>query len=191
MIVNEVDALARLLSEDNLVNKLKARGAAVLDVPSNSTSTEDEPIPNPNVEIEELYKNRTGTKNVPPLIQTLAIEAAAVTSERASAEEFGISHQTVNYYKNGGGKADHQLAKSRIAEVHDNAIDAMLESISLIKPKLKDIKKAVDLSRVASDLGRVISKTTPKEAGATNVKVVVFAPQAKEEKHYIEMEVNG
>lgn len=177
--MEEEKAIARLESPDNLINKLS------------KDKTEIEK--NKNIQIEELYKNRMGPKGIPPMIQTLAIETATVTNERAAAQEWGIAHQTVNYYKNGGGKADREHVKETIGKAHSNALDVMLGSIGLLKEKIdnKQVHKATDLSKIAADMGRVIEKTTPKEHGAANVKILVFAPNMKAEDDYEEMVVNG
>lgn len=155
--------MARLTSPDNLVNKL--------------------------VQIRDLHSRDTAHKNIPPLIQTLAVETAIVTSERAAAQEFGVAHQTVNYYKNDGKAVDRDKVKDDISKVHNNALECMLESINLIRPKLATVKKVTDLSKVAADMSRVIEKTTPKELNQQNLKVVVFAPNMKVENDYEEMVV--
>lgn len=164
MIVDDEIANARLESPDNLVNKLERR---------------------------ELHSNRNGAGHIPPMIQTLALETGILTTQKAAAETFGMKQQTVSYYENGGGKnIDRDRVKSDVAKVHEGALEAMLESINLLKPKLVDVRKATDLSVIASNLGRVIEKTTPKEAAQTNIKVVVFAPTIKHEDDYEEMVVS-
>lgn len=212
MIVNEDEALARLASPNNLINKLGFKNGAAsepqatgsitgsiagsidsfLDSTTESIVEEEADIPS-NAEVRELYSNRTGPKNIPPIIQTLAVETAAVSSERAAAEDFGISHQTVGYYKNGGGDPDRQRIKDNVKKVHADAIDVMLGSIGVLKEKLekREIKKATDLSKIAADMGRVINRTTPKDVGASNVKVIVFAPNLKSEDQYEEMIINN
>jgi hypothetical protein len=221
MIVDEEVAIARLNSSDNLINKLARRAGVepspvprrmedafpedILISPTDSTSSSSDnsvevDVPKAHahaeadieaVRIEPLYKNRTGPKNIPPMIQTLAVEHAAVSTERSAGSAFGVSHQTVNYYKHDAKKIDRERVKESIDLVHTNAVDAMLTSIGLIKEKLPTVKKAIDLSKIAADMSRVIEKTTPKDALANNIKVIVFAPPLKGESEYEEIEITS
>jgi hypothetical protein len=209
MIVDEEVAVARLNSSNNLINKLRARmedafPEDVIIVPADSISPAPTPIDSSvedvlseedttlsKVEIQELYKNRTGPKNIPPMIQTLAVEHAAVSTERSAGSAFGVSHQTVNYYKHDAKKIDRERVKESIDLVHTNAVDAMLTSIGLIKDKLPTVKKAIDLSKIAADMSRVIEKTTPKDVAGANIKVIVFAPPLKSEGEYEEIEITS
>lgn len=160
MIVDEEQALERLNSPDNLVNQLEVRKLIGPGRPENR-------------------------KNTPDMINTLAVAAACETSLRAAGKEFGLNHTGVNYHKKNtdAGKAGVDLARSQ-------ALDLMLESITLLKPKLQDVKKATDLSKIATDMARVVEKTTPRETAQTNVKVVVFNPGTKDEDSYEEITVS-
>lgn len=161
MIVDEEKVLERLNSPDNLVNKL---------------------------EVRPMYTNRNGRGNLTPMVQTLAVTLGELDTQKAAGEVFGITQQSVSYLKNDGKNVDRSFVKSKVADVHEKALDAMIDSIELLKPKLKDVKKAVELSAIASNLGRVIEKTSPKEANnQTNVKVVVYAPTQKSEEQYEEV----
>lgn len=158
MIVNEEVALERVNSEDNLINKLERRKLS-----------------------------NGGKRNIPPMIQTLAVEVAALTTQQEAADTFGMSQRNVHYLEHEGKKVDREQIKKNIDTVHNVALDAMLESINLIKPKLADVKKATDLSTIAANLGRVVEKTTPKEAVSQNLRIVVFAPVMRKESDYEEV----
>jgi len=193
MIVSEEEAFARLNSPNNLVNQLKVLHSEIEyeELEVEETKVEIIPPKSSNVQIEDLHWGRTGPKNIPPMIQTLAVELAAVGTQKDAAEFAGVSQQTVSSYASGkAGNPDLTKARSRINDLHTTALDAMIDSIELLKPKLKDVKKATDLSVIASNLGKVVSKTTPKESATTNVRVVVFAPAQKDEDYYEEMVVS-
>lgn len=160
MSENETDL--RLDSPDNLVNKLR---------------------------IEKLHSNRNGPRNIPPMIQTLAVALGELDSQKAAADVFGMSAPNVNYLTHEGKKVDRDLVKEKIGDVHSNALDSMLEAIHLIKPKLANVNKASELSRVAADLARVVEKTSPKEAGRANVMIVAYAPRQREEGEYETIDV--
>lgn len=155
MICNEEIALSRVNSEDNLINKLERR-------------------------------RMTGDtrRHVPPMIQTLAVETARLTSQQEAADTFGMTQSNVSFLDRKGKNINREQIEDNIGKVHNVALDAMLESINLIKPKLAGVTKAIDLSTIAANLGRVVEKTSPKEAASVNLKVVLFQPVMKEERDY-------
>src|SRR5579872_7498438 len=115
MILNDdSEALERLNHPDNLINKLERR---------------------------KLFENRTGPKQFGSMIQTLAVETAKLSSQEASASAFGMTQENISYLTNKGKNIDHEQIEKNIETVHSRALDTMLESIDLIKPKLKDVKK--------------------------------------------------
>lgn len=167
MIVNEEEALARLNSPDNLVNKLK-----------------EQTPPSSNIEYKDLYSNREGPKAIPPMIQTLAVTLGRLDSQQAAASALDMSQANVSYLTNHGKKVDRDQVEKKVDKVHSDALDGMLEAIGLIKPKLQDVKKATDLSAIAANLGKVVRNTTPQEKATTNVKVIVYSPSQNAEADY-------
>ncbi len=182
MIVNEEEALARLNSPDNLSNKLLRKF-----IQEDEDAREKEEESQSNISIEKMYKNRIGPRQIPPLIQTLAVATGRLTTQQAAANAFGMSQENVNYLTHEGKNVNRDKVNSELKKVHDSALDAMMESINLIKPKLENVRKATDLSKIAADMGRVIEKTAPREAGNLGVKIVVFAPNMKVESDYEEV----
>lgn len=162
MIVDEEVALERLNHPNNLINKL--------------------------VEHRDLHNRNTQKKMFPPMIQELAVSIGAATSNVAAGKAFGMSGNNVGYLRDNVVEPD-KIA-DRIKNVHEAALDSMVEAIGLIKPKLADIKRASELSKVAADMARVVEKTSPKEKGdTTNIKVVVYNPIMKTEDQYEEATV--
>lgn len=134
------------------------------------------------IEIRKLHTHVTHT----PIEKAIAGIAHLNGEPCRDVEEWsGIGKTTVNDVKNG------DLLKHTVQTAHERALDTMLASMDLIKPKLENVKKATDLSKIAADMARVVEKTSPKEANQTNIKVVVFSPTIKVEGQYEEMVVNS
>jgi hypothetical protein len=157
MFCTDEEALERLLSPDNLINKL---------------------------EVRNLHSRNTQNNKLNPMMATLAVETALLSTQQEAAEAFGVCQQDISHLTNKGKSIDRDKVKDSVGRAHSAALDIMLESISLLGPKLKDVKKATDLSRIAADMGRAVEKTTPREVAGTNLKVVVFQPIIKQEKDY-------
>lgn len=158
MIVNEEEALERVNSKENLTYKLR-----------------------------QLHAGRTGPKNIPPMIKALAVSISKVDTQENAGEAFGLSQQAISQYANGKHKDTEakDLIKKSIASVHEKALDGMLSCLDFIKPKLENVKKATELSSIASNLARVVEKTSPKEANVTtNVQIVVHQPRSHSEEEY-------
>ena len=179
MIANEssdIDkALERVKSPDNLVNKLIER-----------RKTE--------VSIEHRKMTGENSQRFPPMIQKLAMETARVTTQENAAATFGMTQENISYLENANtpkARAARLDVERSTNGVHSLALDAMLESISLLKPKLQGVIKATDLSTIAANLGRVVEKTTPKIEQQNNIKVVLFQPVMKGEESYEELVVSS
>jgi len=161
MIVHEDEALERVNSPNNLTNKL--------------------------LEIRKLHSNRTGPKAIPPMVTALAVTSSIISgSQKASGEAFGMTQANVAYHKNHGKNEETQdLIKKQVGDVHSKALDGMIACLDGLKDKIPNVKKATDLSSIASNLARVVEKTSPKETNInTNVKVLVYQPRTREEAEY-------
>jgi hypothetical protein len=137
-------------------------------------------------EIRKLHKS---TEHEPIIKAIAALDHLNGTPCKEVEAEFGIPKTSVNDIKNGKHSFD-PLKKHR-HDAHEKALETMLESMDLIRPKLSNISKATDLSKIAADMARVVEKTTPKEAAQNNLKVVVFAPRMKDENEFEELAVNS
>lgn len=183
MFVNESEAIERLNSKDNLVNKLKSSSVSEVE----SEVIVEEEIQESNIEIRDLHPGRTGSK-LNPMMRTLLVETAILGgSQTRAAQAFGVTQPNVSALISKGKDIDRDRVKDSVSSAHSKALDVMLSSIELIQNKLPDVKKATDLSKIAADMGRVIEKTTPKESATTNVRVVVMAPMMREERDYEEI----
>lgn len=158
MIVNEEEALLRLTSKENLTYKLRA-----------------------------LHTNRTGSKGIPPMVTALAITTATLSGDQESAaKSFGMTQENLSQMKNHSPNVELQsLIKKNIDSVHEKALDGMLACLDSMKDKIPNVKKATELSTIASNLARVVEKTSPKENNHhTNVQIIVHQPRTHGEDEY-------
>jgi hypothetical protein len=156
MILDEEQVNLRLDSPDNLINKLL---------------------------IKPLH-NSPGPRGIPPMVQTLAVALGQIDSQPAAAKAFGMAQQNVSYLTHHGKNIDRDFVKEKVTSAHSSALDAMLESISLLGPKLKDVKKASELARIADNMASVVNKTTPHTNTPSNLVVVAYAPRMKDEAEF-------
>lgn len=166
MIVNEDNALARLLSPDNLVNKL---------------------------ELRKLHSNRNGRKEIPPMVQTLMVDLHENENQKQAevAKQFGVTQAEVSYLHREGKHVNREIVDRNTNKVHDKALESMISCIDTLAPLIPNMKKATDLSKVAADMARVVEKTAPKNEVTSNVKVVIYAPNNHGEDKYEEIVVNS
>lgn len=166
IIVEESEALARVNSPDNLVNKL--------------------------YDVRKLHINRTGPKGIPPMITALAVTTAAISGDQVeSAKTFGMTQANLSYHKNETKNPETAaLIKSNIDTVHSKALDGMLACLDTLQPKIEHVKKATDLANIAGNLAKIVERTSPKvDQHSTYVKVVLHQPTDKLEADYESMAV--
>ena len=109
---------------------------------------------------------------------------------------FGVTHTTVQNLQKGltsckDGKYDEDLAEKvkaqRIKTAHEQALDAMVNSLSRLNQTLPGVTNARDLSRIAVDMSKINSSfaSTDRTVGViSNTQVVLFAPKQKAENQY-------
>ena len=177
MILTDEEVEDRLASKDNLVNRL-----AVLRIDPGG--------------------RRPGNTNIPPLVKELIVSIDTEETDKEVAESFGISQVSVSAMKRGltggGNNAsfDPKLAEAgkknkKIDTAHDAALDCLVDSLNLLKPKLKEVVKPKDLSKIVSDMSKTVSnlKKNDEDAEKGRIQVVVFAPTQKTETHYNTIDV--
>lgn len=178
--VEETEALARVNSPQNLLNKL---------------------------EIKKLHNGgrREGQNNLPPMIRELAAISARIDGPTEAAKDFGISRTHASRLSAGivtHAKGQDSEFKETIDEAvqtkeekaHDAALDRLLESIDLVANKAPEIKDAKTASKVATDMAKVISVLRPKGPldGANingGAQIVIYAPQQKHVATYKTVDV--
>lgn len=137
MILSDNEILERLESKDNLVNRL-------------------------------IIHQRIGRGEETPL--EIKKVACLLTNEGEKgtrvAEEFDITQSNVSTYKSGRIGSQQRTQSEELKEViasvnlkratvEDKAIDALLESIEIMKPQLAEVNKPKVLSSIARDMAGV------------------------------------
>lgn len=85
-----------------------------------------------------------------------------------------------------GGPDIQERINTNLGLVRDKALEKLMSTLGLIdEGKLLD-QDAKGLAHVASSLSRVVKDTAPAEISSrdTNVQVVVYAPQQRDEKRF-------
>lgn len=195
MILTDEESNARLGSKGNLVNILK-------DLAEDSNNPNQS---NPNVQVIPLKEGgrKLGDVAIPVALRSLIGRVAVQGDEtqRDIAQAFGISQPSVGFYANGlaGDRIDHEISEdiaeargiksNNIEEAHNQALDAMVGAIGGIKDRLLDPDqlaaiKTRDLSRIASDMNKIVSGAKQEAGVINNTKVIVYAPLQRREDQY-------
>lgn len=172
MILKDEEVEARLDSPKNLLNQLK-------------NPTIVKPIPTGG--------NKAGTKAIPPLVRDMI---AGFKNENQSdvAEVFEVTQATVSGARRGliGNRLNEEAAVNKGAEdrtedAHSLALDCLMETLTALGPKVKDPNlKAKDLSRIASDMSKIVGSVRGEQdkSGKNNTQVIILAPQQKKLKDF-------
>lgn len=170
MIINQKEAQERLDSPKNLANRFKKVGSELTA-----------PI------VVKPMKDR-GMTNLKPIERTtmaiLAAEGGSTQKEIGAA--FGIKQSEVSEIANGNVKGmDVKLVEAKQGEIRDAAMDKLMMSLGLLDENKLEKCKATELSKVASDMARVVQTTLPRETQTGAVlNLTIYAPTVKEEKQY-------
>lgn len=176
MILEETDALDRINSENNLINRLRVK-----ILPHGGRKEGQIAIPEP----------------VRHLLGSLANESEE--SQAQIAELFGVSQVTVSDAKRGlvGDRYDEDLdesnekvTKKTADDAHEAALDCLMDTLSGLSGKIKtesSTLKAKDLSKIATDMSRVMGSLKPAEKSGDNInntQVIVYQPVQRKEAQY-------
>lgn len=172
MLLSDDDILERVDSPNNLINRLtviKMRG----------TGSRGPATP---MEIRKV----------------VAVLANEGNKQADIADAFDITGSNTSLYANGRignshGPKNEEL-KETIAKVNlkkvaveDKAIDALLETLEIMKPQLADVTKPKVLSSIAKDMASVAKDMRggrPEEEKNRNVHLHIYAPKMKELDDY-------
>lgn len=166
MILKDEDVEKRLTSPNNLLNLIK----------------------NENVEVGTCPKGgrKVGDKPIPPLVRQLI--SSLDDSTKNVCDAFEVSQPVVTNARRGmiDDRFDSSLAASNQGEektdnAHEMALDLLMVSMGALKPKLLDSDlKAKDLSRIASDMSKIVSSVRGNDDGKKNsLRVIILAPEQK------------
>lgn len=179
MILQDDDVEARLTSDKNLINKLNSR-VVVKELPHGG--------------------RKEGQLAIPEPIRKLIGGLANNSDERQAdiAKVFSVSQATVSGAKRGlvGDRFDEELTESNeetkkasVESAHEAALDCLMDTLGSLGGKIKSeasTMKAKELSKIATDMSRVVGTLKPAEKEGTNstTQVVVFMPVQKKEAQY-------
>lgn len=170
------EARRRLTSRKNLVNSLPTNGSSASAAAALA------------VETKVMPSGRSGNGKIPDLLKVKLGTLAHFENQRDLAEEFGVSQPVISKAKTGkvGGPDIQERINTNLGLVRDKALEKLMSTLGLIdEGKLLD-QDAKGLAHVASSLSRVVKDTAPAEISSrdTNVQVVVYAPQQRDEKRF-------
>lgn len=166
MLLAQEQAESRLQSEANIVTRF-AKGPSSLKI------------------IPKTYQ--ANGKRLPSFVKTqIAIMTrSGAQSSKEAALEADCSPQQVNNIKRGEhSNIDEPAVEKALGEVRDKALDRLMASMNLISDEKLEKCDAVKLSVISSNMGRIVEKTLPRQQEGSNVNLIVYAPQLKDESRY-------
>jgi hypothetical protein len=120
----------------------------------------------------------------------IAIRARLGEPQVDIAREKNISQFAVHSIEKGKTKGiDEERVEKTINEVKDRALDRLMTSLGLLSDDKLSGCSAKDLSVIASNMGRVVEKITPKEVQPDNINFIIYSPELKHEKAYNVIEI--
>lgn len=183
MILTDEDIEHRLAHEDNLINVIgreeRAPVVSVVHIPTHG-------------KIE-------GTKNIPDKMRELLGSLSNVDGPSIVADIFDVDNSVTSRASRGlvkdrfdpSLKAAANKLEDKSTTAHDKALDLLMLSLDALKPKLPEVLKAKDISKIATDMSRIAANLAPKESSGNvnNTQVILFAPPQRKEAMYETAEV--
>lgn len=74
--------------------------------------------------------------------------------------------------------------KVNTAKIQSASREVLLESIERLRSRLIEVDSPVQLSKIATDMGRVISGFEKKDDGNKQQNIIIFKPIVNSEQHY-------
>jgi len=165
MLIELEQVEGRILSEDNILNKL---------------------------EVKPIQKggNPYGRHGRPFEEKVNAGALAHIKTSREVAEETGYSARQVRSLKI--ASPDHQTLDKKLAnaidqkldQCRDKALDRLMESLGLLNNEKMEKCNAKDLSAVAANMSKVAANSSRAGVAGNQFNVVIYAPRQKELKEF-------
>lgn len=173
MFKTEEQINERLKSERNLVNRFGKTEPVVLDiVPLGQPGNKEKP------KLDQETKNE------------IAFRARAGETQVSLAAEFNVSQSAIGEIEQGRTKVDEDKVEQRLNQVQDVAMSKLLESLGYITSEKLDKCKAVELSAVAANMGKIVGSVRKQDSNqGPIVQVQVFAPELRKEQNFKTIEV--
>jgi len=158
MRINENDLERRLGSSRNLVNKVN------------------------HLAIVKPARNGRGA-SVPTSLKITAGALAIQTSITETSEALGISKSVVRESMDSKNPVVRDGVDSAIEKVQNLALDRLITSLGLMTNDRLEGGSLKELSRVSTDMSRIVANTAPRSQVA-NVQLVIYSPTQRDEKSY-------
>jgi hypothetical protein len=182
MFLNEQKARARLESEKNLANRFSASGFSVVEKKLEPQIVEKEIKLPGNIESRGNLTKEDRT--------VIAIRSRTGENQKSLAREFGVTQANVGVIERGKTQGiDEEKVNKVINEVKDRALNRLMASLGLLDDDKLSGCSAKDLSIIASNMGRVVEKVSPKTDAPDNINFIIYSPELKKEKAYEVVEV--
>ncbi len=182
MFLDEQSARARLESDKNLANRFRASGFSVVENKPEIKLIEKEIKLPGNIEKRGNLSKAERTE--------IAIRSRTGENQLHIAREFGITQANVGVIERGKAKGiDEDKVQRIINNVKDRALDRLMASLGLLDDDKLSGCSAKDLSIIASNMGRVVEKVTPKTEAPDNINFIIYSPELKQEKAYDVVEI--
>jgi hypothetical protein len=167
MEITKEELNKRLGSSKNLINSL-----SLTDTPKS------------NVVVMEP-KEAPYTKPIESVeLRTLAGSLAHFDSIDNVAESLSLTKQQVITSKNSTNGELKKRVKDTVDEVSELALSKLMDALGLLRVESMMDLKAVDISKIASNLSRVHSNVKKVDQGSTSPMFVIHAPVQNNINHY-------
>ena len=111
-------------------------------------------------------------------------EAEIVTNLPANLSRYGDDIEIPSLPPSIDSLVDGMEEKLKIAQVNNAALDILNGSLIELKARLCEVESPKDLSRIATDMGKIINGGKEnKQAGNIN-QVIIYKPAMSSEHHY-------
>ena len=173
MFLTKEQAEKRLSSENNLANRFNSSQVEITE------------------KVIQLPGKKPGSINLEKEVRNeIAIRARLGETQVSLAKEFKVITPTVSSIERGKVKGiDEDKVEKAINEVRDRALDRLMHSLGLITDDKLSGCSAKDLSVIASNMGRVVEKVTPKTEGPDNINFIIYSPELKKEQAFDVVEI--
>lgn len=183
MFFNDDEISERVNSPENLINRIGQ------DIPVSDDESE-KPEDETTLVVHEIKRgNYKGTSHKPEEIKKLAAAlAASGESQQSIASFLGLPQSMVSEISRGNssiGNPSQSLkdvinrVKVQKKDAESQAISLLISSMSALSPKIGDVKKATDISRIAKDLSSIARDMSGngEEGHSNTLHVHLHAPK--------------
>jgi len=163
MLLDSLDALTRVSSPDNLINRLRGLNnpASVIDIKSENDSVDA--ISKSELAVVEEFLESEGLV------------------EQSSQREIPKLDELV----------PDALDKIKVNLAQATALDVLQESLNDLRFRMSEVDKPEKLSRIASDASKIISNLKPKEeSGPARGSVIIYKPVVANISEYRTVKAN-